>query len=155
MTGVIGASRNTDTGLSPGRRIVGGMSNDTTTPTPDARPNPVTWFEIHTANPERAKKFYGAVFGWSFDDAAPGYTGIGLGEGAPIGGGIADSKGEYPDHALFMVQVPDVAAALVAVKEHGGSMIADVQKTDFGLTFGYAANPDGSVFGLWCPPDAP
>ena len=79
---------------------------------------------------------------------------IGLGEGGSIGGGIADNKGEYPDHALFMVQVPDVAAALVAVKEHGGSMIADVQKTDVGLTFGYAANPDGSVFGLWCPPDA-
>ena len=45
-------------------------------------PNPVTWFEIHTANPERAKAFYGAVFGWTFDDAAPGYTMIGLGEGA-------------------------------------------------------------------------
>ncbi len=33
-------------------------------------------------------------------------------------------------------------------------MIADVEKTDFGLTFAYAANPDGSVFGLWCPADA-
>ncbi len=128
------------------------MSNDTTTST--RNPNPVTWFEIHTANPERAKTFYGAVFGWTFDDSAPGYSMIGLGEGAAIGGGIADNKGEYPDHALFMVQVPDVAAALVAVKENGGSMIADVEKTDFGLTFGYAANPDGAVFGLWCPPES-
>ena len=136
------------------------MSNDTATPTststtsgvatPSA--NPVTWFEIHTANPERAKAFYGSVFGWTFDDSTPGYSMIGLGEGAAIGGGIADNKGEYPDHALFMVQVPDVAAALAKVKEHGGSMIADVQTTDFGLAFGYAANPDGSVFGLWCPP---
>ena len=46
-----------------------------------------------------------------------------------------------PDHALFMVQVPDVAAGLVVVKEHWRLDIADVQKTDFGLTFGYAAVP--------------
>ncbi len=138
--------------LSPGGRIVGFMTNTATTSS--SNPNPVTWFEIHTANPDRAKAFYGSVFGWTFDDSMPGYSMIGLGDGAPIGGGVADNKGEYPDHAIFMVQVPDVAAALAAVKEHGGSMIADVQKTDIGLTFGYGANPDGSVFGLWCPPDA-
>ncbi|MDJ0769599.1 MAG: VOC family protein [Ilumatobacter sp.] len=119
-----------------------------------ATPNPVSWFEIHTADPDRAKAFYGAVFGWSFDDSMPGYTMIDLGDGAPIGGGIAHSNGDYPNDAVFNIQVPDVAASLDAVKEHGGSVIADVQKTPIGLTFAYAANPDGSVFGLWCPPPA-
>jgi predicted enzyme related to lactoylglutathione lyase len=123
------------------------MSNNTNT-------NPVSWFEIHTSNPERAKRFYGDVFGWAFDDAMPGYSMVQLGDGAPIGGGVVDSKGGYPDHALFLVQVPDVEATLAAVREHGGSVVADVEKTDFGLTFAYAANPDGSVFGVWCPPQA-
>ncbi len=59
---------------------------------------------------------------------------------------------EYPNDATFLVQVPDVAAALVTVTEHGGSVVTDRQETPFGLTFGYAANPDGSVFGVWCPP---
>ena len=115
---------------------------------------PVSWFEIHTADPERAKAFYSAVFGWSYDDSMPGYTMIDLGDGAPIGGGIAETKGEHPDAAVFLVQVPDVDAALAAVRQHGGSVVAETQKTDVGLTFAYAANPDGSVFGMWCPPAA-
>jgi predicted enzyme related to lactoylglutathione lyase len=117
-----------------------------------ATPNPVSWFEVHTADPERSKAFYASVFGWSYDDSMPGYSMIQLGDGAPIGGGIADSGGGYPNDAVFMVEVPDVATALASAAEHGGSVVADVQSTPFGLTFGYAANPDGSVFGVFCPP---
>ena len=117
-----------------------------------ATPNPVSWFEVHTADPERAKAFYGAVFGWTYDDSMPGYSMIGLGDDAPIGGGIAHSDGNFPNDAVFMVEVPDVAAALAAAAEHGGSVVAEQQATPFGLTFGYAANPDGSVFGVFCPP---
>ena len=114
--------------------------------------NPVTWFEIHTADPDRTKAFYSDVFGWRFDDSMPGYSMITLGDGAPIGGGIAHSGGAYPNDAVFNVQVTDVAAALDKVTAAGGSVVADVQSTPIGLTFAYAANPDGSVFGLWCPP---
>ncbi len=115
--------------------------------------NPVTWFEIHTADPDKAKAFYGEVFGWRFEDSMPGYSMIGLGDGAPIGGGIAHSDGAYPNDAIFLVQVPDVAATLTKIVDAGGSIVADAQTVpDVGLTFAYAANPDGSVFGLWCPP---
>ena len=120
--------------------------------TQTATPNPVTWFEIHSADPDRAKAFYGSVFGWTFDDSMPGYSTIQLGDGPSIGGGIAHNDGVYPNDATFLVQVPDVTAALAAVTEHGGSIVAEAQQTPFGLTFGYAANPDGSVFGVWCPP---
>lgn len=117
-----------------------------------ATPNPVTWFEVHTADPDRAKAFYGAAFGWTFDDSLPGYSMIQLGDGAPIGGGIVHRDGTAPNDAVFNVQVPDVAAALAAVAANGGSVVADQQETPFGLTFGYAADADGSVFGVWCPP---
>jgi predicted enzyme related to lactoylglutathione lyase len=139
------------------------MSNDTTTtPTTTSAATststrvaaPVTWFEVHTADPDRAKRFYGDVFGWTYDDSMPGYSMIVLGDGAPIGGGIAHSGGAYPDHALFNVQVADVEAALDAVRTAGGSVVAEAQTTPYGLVFGYAANPDGSVFGVWCPPPA-
>lgn len=141
------------------------MSNTTDQPTTDqpttdqattqasaATADPVTWFEIHSADPERAKSFYGGVFGWQFDDSMPGYTMISLGDGAPIGGGIAHTDGGYPNDAIFNIEVPDVAAALRRITEHGGSVIAEAQTTPIGLSFGYAANPDGAVFGLWCPP---
>lgn len=133
----------------------------TNTPATDSRSTgslavaaPVTWFEVHTSDKERAKRFYAEVFGWKYDDSSP-YTMVDLGDASPsggIGGGIVDTGGAYPSHALFMIQVPDVPAALMAAAEHGGSVIADAQTTPIGLVYGYAANPDGSVFGLWCPP---
>jgi uncharacterized protein len=115
-------------------------------------PNPVTWFEVHSADPERARQFYGDVFGWTYDEAMPGYSMIQLGADAPIGGGIVDTGAAYPNHAIFLVQVPDVGAALTSVAGKGGSIVADVRSTPVGLTFGYAADPDGSIFGVWCPP---
>lgn len=134
------------------------MSNDTTNPTTTnptttgtVPPRPITWFEIHTADPERAKTFYASVFGWSFDDAMPGYSFVDVGGGAPIRGGIATTDGT-PPASLFNIQVPDVAASLDAVVANGGSAVSEVQAMPNGLTFAYAANPDGSVFGLWCPP---
>jgi predicted enzyme related to lactoylglutathione lyase len=133
------------------------MSNDTSpspTSTGIATAAPVTWFEVHTSDPERAKRFYADAFGWTYDDSVPGYSMIQLGDGAPIGGGIAHSGGAYPDHALFNVQVTDVEVALAAVRAAGGSVVAEAQTTPYGLTFAYAANPDGSVFGIWCPPPA-
>ncbi len=114
--------------------------------------NPVTWFEVHTSDPTRAKEFYRSVFGWTFDESMPEYTEIGLGDGAPIGGGIVDTGGNYPSDAIFMIQVPDVAAAIDAARTAGGSVISDAQTPPGGPTFGYVANPDGAVFGIWCPP---
>jgi predicted enzyme related to lactoylglutathione lyase len=134
------------------------MTNTSTTPdttsTGTKAPDPVTWFEVHTADVARAKQFYGAAFGWRFDDAIPGYTMVQLGDGAPISGGIASTEGARPAGALFMIQVDDVAAALEAVRGAGGSVVAGAESTPMGLAYGYAADPDGSVFGVWCPPPA-
>ena len=130
------------------------ITNSTTsTTTTTVTPQPVTWFEIHTGDPARAKEFYGSVLGWTFDDdSMPGYTMIGLGDDAPIGGGLVDTAGEYPSDAVFMVQVPDVGASIDAARAAGGSVISEARTMPNGLSFGYVANPDGAVFGVWCPP---
>ena len=115
-------------------------------------PAPVTWFEIHTADPERAERFYGDVFGWSFDHSVPSYSMIDLGDGAPHGGGIAHTDGQSPAATVFNVQVADVAAACQAVSAAGGSVIAPATSGPGGVSFAYVADPDGSMFGLWKPP---
>lgn len=122
------------------------MSTKTTTR------NPVTWFEIHTPNPERARAFYGDVFGWSFQSDLPGYDMIGMGESAPIGGGIASNGPDHPPMTVFNIQVEDVDAACIAVTEAGGAVAVDPQSTPNGLRFAYVADPDGNTFGLWTPP---
>lgn len=124
------------------------MSTETTTR------NPVTWFEIHTADPERARRFYGDAFGWTFQSDMPGYDMIGMGESAPIGGGIAAAQPGAPTMTVFNVQVDDVARACDAVEQAGGTVAVPPQSTPAGLQFAYVADPDGSVFGVWTPPAA-
>jgi len=115
--------------------------------------NPVTWFEVHTDDRERAKAFYGEVFGWEFaDDPAAPYSMVQMGADAPIGGGIAQTEPGQDSRVVFNVQVPDVDAALARVTEQGGTVAVPRQTTPTGLEFAYVADPDGSVFGLWTPP---
>ena len=115
---------------------------------------PVTWFEVHTPDPDRARSFYGDVFGWDFQSVMPGYDMISLGERAPIGGGIASTGPEHRPMAVFNVQVEDVRETCERITEAGGTVVAEPQETEDGLAFAYVADLDGSVFGVWKPPSS-
>src|SRR5688572_8846515 len=57
---------------------------------PDAKPpaGEFVWHDLVTDNPSVARAFYGALFGWTFEDGEgvdPGYTII-RHEGRPVGG---------------------------------------------------------------------
>ena len=64
----------------PGTFLGAGLVNE---------PGAIAWNELNTRDPEAAKAFYGAVFGWAFEDKemeeAGTYTTIKLGED-PVGG---------------------------------------------------------------------
>jgi predicted enzyme related to lactoylglutathione lyase len=115
---------------------------------------PVSWFEVHSPDTAKAKKFYGDVFGWTFNDFSDDYALIGLGDEAPIGGGMAPLIPGVSPTAIVCVQVPDVAATCAHVKELGGRVISEPQTMPEGLTFAYVTDPDGGVLGVWTPPPA-
>jgi predicted enzyme related to lactoylglutathione lyase len=77
---------------------------------------------------------------------------VGMGENAPIGGGITSRGGDQPPMVVFNVEVGDVAAACRRVEELGGTVAMPLQETPNGLRFAYLADPDGSTFGVWTPP---
>jgi predicted enzyme related to lactoylglutathione lyase len=116
--------------------------------------SPVSWFEVHTANTDRAKTFLGELFGWTFSDAAPDYSFVGLGDHAPIGGGLAGPIDGQPPMAIICVQVADVAGTCAKVTELGGTIITPPQQTPDGLQFAYVSDPDFGVLGVWTPPAA-
>jgi hypothetical protein len=143
------------------------MTTDTTstTPTPtadtdtDAGPQwpvitfpQVTWFEVHTAEQSEAVEFYGGLFGWTFTPMGDAYQGIDQGEGQLIGGGLADTGGQYPSTVIPCVQVHDVAATVEKAGELGGKVLAVPNETPGGITFAYLADREGSAFGIWSPP---
>jgi len=67
--------------------------------------NRVIHFEIHSADPERAAKFYSEVFGWEISEwKIPGvempdeyrYWNVTTGEGCGINGGLVFRRGPVP-----------------------------------------------------------
>ena len=100
----------------------------TLTPTNVELPGKVVWHDLVTPDPDGARKFYGAMFGWEFKDAgdkAPHYTVVSLG-GRPIAG-ILDSRGRKAEKATSQwvgsISVRDVDAAVSSVKAHGGNVL--------------------------------
>ena len=84
------------------------------------------WRECMTPDPERARGFYGELFGWQFRDMDMGdfkYPMIQLGE-RMLGGLVKlDPKdGEHPSHWISYVSVDDVDATAAKAKTHGGKV---------------------------------
>ncbi|MGW4800604.1 VOC family protein [Nonomuraea sp. NPDC004297] len=113
--------------------------------------NTVAWFEVATADPEGAERFYGGLFGWTFA-AADGQAGNqvinfpGVEEPA---GGLYDTEGERPAHAVFVVQVADVEAACATSESLGGKVVTKVIGEGPGVDFAYLRDPSDSVFGIF------
>ena len=111
----------------------------------------VDWFQVDADDPKGAQRFYGELFNWTFD-GDPGYAMVKrAGTDQPIGG-IADTKGESPNRAMFMVVVDDVAAAIEHAERLGGKVEAPLVRTPDGLTFAKLQDPSGNTFGVYAPP---
>ena len=111
--------------------------------------DPVTNWEINSADPARARKFYGELFGWkmnfmpennyTFVDTDAGGTGI--------GGGIGPLRGPRP-FVTFYVVVKDLNATMKKATDGGGKVVFPVTKVGPTTTIGLFSDPDGNVIGL-------
>ena len=109
-----------------------------------------SYFELGVGDADRARAFYGRLFGWEFADERGGAT-I---ETPNVPGGLhGDDPGASP---LLFFRVDDFDAALAQVRELGGE-IADSPEDDpdtvarFGR-FVLCKDDQGSPFGLHQPP---
>jgi predicted enzyme related to lactoylglutathione lyase len=114
---------------------------------------PVAFFEIVSADAERARAFYTEMFGWTAqpDPAMGGYALVdtGAGEGA-IGGGIGPASAPTDAGVKIYMRVDDLDACLDRVEKLGGSRL--VPPTDLPGDYGRFAiftDPDGNQVGLW------
>jgi len=105
--------------------------------------------EIPTTNFKKAKKFFGTVFGWTFEDV-PDMDYVLFRAGAKPNGGFYELK-KMPKKGQVNVyiEVDDVAAKLKEIKKAKGKVL--VKKTDMGAMGSWAqfATPDGCVLCLW------
>jgi predicted enzyme related to lactoylglutathione lyase len=115
-------------------------------------PGAISWNELNTRDLEAAKAFYGAVFGWTFEDQDMGemgsYTTIKLGE--DMVGGMLDMAGrgvpdQIPAHWQVYFAVEDTDATVALAKEKGGSVMVEPIDIPAGR-FAIFTDPFGASF---------
>lgn len=121
--------------------------------------NAIVWNELNTRDTEGAKAFYGAVFGWSFDERefeTGTYNSLKLGEDTV--GGMIDITGRTPDevpaHWLVYFAVEDTDATLTQAKGSGGEAVFGPEDIAEVGRIAVLKDPFGAVFALIAPDPA-
>jgi len=117
-------------------------------------PGALAWNELNTRDLAGAKSFYGAVFGWDFEDNDMGemgsYTTIAL-DGSPVGGILdmveREVPEEIPNHWLAYFAVEDTDATIEGAKERGGSLMMGPVDIPVGR-FAILTDPHGAAFAV-------
>jgi predicted enzyme related to lactoylglutathione lyase len=118
-------------------------------------PGTLAWNELATRDPDRAKEFYGAVFGWQFRDFGEqgNYWTIHLGGDDHGVGGVMDMRGMVPDEVppnwLVYFAVDDVDAAAEKATSSGASVANGPMDIPNVGRFAVLIDPHGAAFGLW------
>jgi uncharacterized protein len=113
----------------------------------------VIWVDLVTPDLAAAKRFYGGLFGWSFNDIHTGASdySVALLDGRPVGGLYqhALGRGEQRQPAwLTFISVRDVAEAQHSILEHGGKQLTPPRVyADRGRQAVFA-DPQGAVFAV-------
>lgn len=115
----------------------------------------VGWIQIGTDDPQAARQFYGELLDWTYVPDPNGGGRYDLitfpGDDQPRGG-IADTEGEAPNHAIFMLVVSDVRATVATAEKLGGKVAVPPTTTPTGLVFAELLDPAGNHFGVFTPP---
>ena len=111
----------------------------------------IIWFEIPADNPERARKFYGSLFGWKINPF-PGMTDYwhidtGGGDDTPDGGMMVRKHESQP--ITNYVIVPSVTRAMAKVQKLGGLVCKGKTAVPQMGYFAICRDTEGNEFALW------
>ena len=111
------------------------------------------WADLSSPDPDRAKRFYESLFGWSIAPDAkypPEYLIIESG-GKAIGGvaPAAFRKPDTPPHWMIFFMVEDADSATAKARELGGAVLMTAPG---GMKMSIIADPQGAPFSIIQPP---
>jgi len=108
----------------------------------------IDYIEIAVTDVPAAKRFYGAAFGWVFNDYGPDYAGIqGQGQGREVGGLRKDAsiRAGGPLVVLYSRTLDDT---LAEVKKAGGRILKEPFRFPGGRRFHFS-DPSGNELAVW------
>jgi predicted enzyme related to lactoylglutathione lyase len=123
-----------------------------------SEPGGLSWEDLRSSDPDAARDFYGAAFGWTYqalEMAGPDYSTFHRpGDEAPMGGlgGMMGMEG-FPSHWIVYLGVADVDACVSQVEELGGHILSPGFDTPYGR-MAAVTDPFGASFWLVTPDPA-
>ncbi len=117
-------------------------------------PGTVCWIDLMTTDAAAAREFYGALFGWVFDESGPefGHYSVGHKDGhRAIGLGPIPPGQEMPAAWSVYFWTDDIDATATAITEAGGTLIMPPMDVGEPGHMTVAQDPTGAVFGVWQP----
>jgi predicted enzyme related to lactoylglutathione lyase len=108
----------------------------------------IDYIEFTVSDLVAAKTFYGAAFGWRFNDYGPEYAGI-QGEGGEVGG-LHQTSALRKGGPLVVLYSDDLEASLAAVHSAGGRVVKEPFSFPGGRRFHFV-DPSGNELAVWSP----
>jgi len=105
----------------------------------------IDYVEFNVADVARAKRFYGAAFGWSFKDYGPDYCEFADGR---LTGGFAKGEARGPGGPLVILYADDLAELQRRIEAAGGRIVKPAYDFPGGRRFHFA-DPDGYELAVW------
>jgi predicted enzyme related to lactoylglutathione lyase len=105
--------------------------------------------EIPTTNFTKAKKFYGAIFGWTFQDL-PDIDYVLFHAGNPPNGGLFEVKKMLKKGQVNVyIEVDDIDGKLKEIRKARGKVLVKKEEVAGMGWWAQFATPDGCVLSLW------
>jgi len=113
--------------------------------TKSANDRRIDYVEFNVADVARAKRFYGAAFGWSFKDYGPDYCEFADGR---LTGGFATGEARGASGPLVILYADDLADLQRRIEAAGGRIVKPAYDFPGGRRFHFA-DPDGYQLAVW------
>ncbi|MFJ3304635.1 VOC family protein [Streptomyces sp. NPDC086549] len=115
------------------------------------------WVDAQLPDVEAGKRFYGELFGWTFDEDVTEYgsTVLARRDGAAVASLAHKTDGRMPTVWTVYFATPDAEALCRRILATGGQVILTPLRVDDLGTAALATDPEGAVFGLWQPGSHP
>jgi predicted enzyme related to lactoylglutathione lyase len=116
-------------------------------------PGAPNWIDLGTTDVKGAAEFYGALFGWTFEDLGPDAGGYGMLklDGKEVAGiGPATDPARGTSWAIYFASA-DVAGTARKVEEHGGKVIVEPMPVFEHGSMAVFTDPHGAFFSVWQP----
>lgn len=105
----------------------------------------IDYVELPSRDVARSKAFYGAAFGWTYQDWGPDYADT---SGSGISSGLNGGSDHRPGAPLVVLHARDLEATRAAVVAAGGAITREIFSFPGGRRFHFR-DVDGNELAVW------